>query len=102
MELAKVIGTVVATRKIKGIDGLKILMIQPLDDQLKPTRTPLAAVCALSVEAGQDDIVHWVTSRESTLALPETFVPVDAAITGVVDDVTVVDKGILDKNKIWD
>jgi len=102
MELARIIGTVIATRKTPGLNGLKMLMIQPLDDQLKPTHKPLAAVCTLGVEAGEGDLVHWVTSREAALALPDTFVPVDAAITGVVDEVTVIDKGIIDKEKIWE
>ena len=37
--------------------------------------------------AGEGDIVWWVGGREAALALPETFVPVDAAVVGIVDAV---------------
>lgn len=100
MQLAKVIGTVVATRKYEGLEGSKILMIQPLNDDLKPVGKPLAAIDA--AQAGPNDLVHWITAREATLALPEPFVPVDAAITGIVDDINQEDVGIVDKNTIFE
>jgi len=99
MQLAKVIGTVVATTKDQALNGMKILMIQPLTDTLKPSGGPIAAIDV--VEAGPNDLVHWVTSREASLALPESFVAVDAAITGIVDDINVedvpIDKDIFDE-----
>jgi len=85
MQLAKVIGTVVATIKDQRLTGLKILMIQPLTDELKNSGKPIAAID--TVQAGPNDLVYWVTAREATLALPDSFVAVDAAITGIVDDV---------------
>lgn len=85
MQLAKVIGTVIATKKNDALCGIKILMIQPLTDDLKATGNPIAAVDA--VQAGPNDLVHWVTAREASLALPDSFTPVDAAITGIVDAV---------------
>lgn len=85
MQLAKVIGTVVATIKQKELAGMKILMIQPLTDDLKNSGGPIAAID--TVQAGPSDLVYWVASREATLALPEPFVAVDAAITGIVDSV---------------
>jgi ethanolamine utilization protein EutN len=87
MQLAKVIGTIVATVKDPSLKGIKLLMIQPLTDKLKPSGKPLAAVDVL--QAGPGDLVHWVTSREACLVLPDTFSPVDAAITGIVDQVNV-------------
>lgn len=89
MQLAKVIGTIVASTKDQALKGMKILMIQPLTDALKPSGGPIAAID--TVQAGPNDLVHWVTSREAALALPETFVAVDAAITGIVDSVNVED-----------
>jgi ethanolamine utilization protein EutN len=87
MQLARVIGTVVATVKDPSLHGLKILMIQPLTDALKPSGGPIAAID--TVQAGPNDLVHWITAREAALALPNTFAPVDAAITGIVDDVNI-------------
>jgi len=99
MKLAKVIGTVVATRKIDSIGGLKILMIQPLDEKLNNSGEPVAAID--TVQAGYGELVYYTLARESSLALPEPFAPVDAAITGIVDQVNVEDPGIIDKDKIF-
>ena len=99
MKLASVIGTVVSTVKDPSIRGLKILMIQPLDDYQKPVGTPIAAID--TAKAGLGDIVWWIMSKEASLALPEPFTPVDATITGIVDHVYQSDVGILDKDKIF-
>lgn len=101
MQLAKVIGTVVATQKHKALEGIKILMIQPLNDDLKPAGKPVAAVDPI-VKAGLNDLVHWVTAREAALTLPDSFTPVDAAITGIVDQVNQEDVGILNKEEIFE
>lgn len=100
MQLARVIGTVVATTKDKALEGSKILMIQPLTDKLKPSGAPLAAID--TVQAGTGDLVYWITAREATLALPETFVPVDAAITGIVDQVNIETDKISNKEEIFE
>jgi ethanolamine utilization protein EutN len=85
MYLGRVIGTVVASRKVQGLTGAKLLLVQPLDDGLRPTGPIQAAVD--TVQAGPDDLVYLVGSREAALALEPSFVPVDAAIVGIVDDV---------------
>lgn len=99
MQLAKVIGTVVATVKDESLEGMKILMIQPLTDEMKPSGGPIAAVD--TVQSGPNDLVYWITAREASLALPKPFSPVDAAIVGIVDDVCVVDDGVKDREKIF-
>jgi ethanolamine utilization protein EutN len=100
MKLAKVTGTVVATKKVDCIKGLKILMIQPLDEKLQPAGGPVAAID--TVQAGYGDLVHYTLAREAALALPQPFAPVDAAITGIVDDVNVEDPGIVNKEEIFE
>lgn len=90
MKLARVIGTVVATVKDISITGLKILMIQPLDEKLETAGEPLAAID--TVQAGPKDLVHYTLARESAFALPNHNSPVDAAITGIVDAVTLEDR----------
>jgi len=86
MYLGRVIGTVVATRRYAGLDGVKLLMVQPLDDQLADKGDPHVAADA-TAQAGPRDVVTLVGSREAALALEETFVPVDAAIVAIVDQV---------------
>jgi ethanolamine utilization protein EutN len=85
MKLAKVIGTVVATQKYEGLEGKRLLLIQPLDHRHQPVGRPVVAVDA--VQAGHGDIVHTSSSREASLALTPSFVPVDSAIVGIVDQV---------------
>ncbi len=85
MYLGKVIGTVVAERKYEGLEGKKLLVVTPLDHKLQPTGDSQVAVD--TVRAGHGDLVYLVGSREAALALDPWFVPVDAAIVGIVDDV---------------
>jgi ethanolamine utilization protein EutN len=85
MELGKIIGTVVATRKDSSLEGLKLLLLQPLDERLNPRGEPLVSVD--TVRAGRGSIVLWVRSREASIALPRPHSPVDAAVVGIVDSV---------------
>ncbi|MBX3056261.1 MAG: EutN/CcmL family microcompartment protein [Anaerolineae bacterium] len=90
MQLAKVIGTVVATQKYEGLEGIKFLIVQPLSKQQQPKGEPVVAADA-TAHAGPDTLVFIVGSREAAQALPNTFVPVDHAIVGIVDDVNAGD-----------
>lgn len=85
MYLARVIGNVVATRKAEGLSGQKLLLVQPLDTAERPMGEPHVAVDV--AQAGLGDLVSCVGSREAALALEPSFVPVDAAIIGIVDQV---------------
>ncbi len=86
MQLARVMGTVVASQKYEGLAGIKFLIVQPLDRQRRPEGEPVVAADA-TAQAGPDELVFIVGSREAAQALPNTFVPVDHAIVGIVDDV---------------
>jgi ethanolamine utilization protein EutN len=85
MYLGRVMGTVVATRKAAGLQGAKLLVVQPLDHREHPNGELQVAVD--TVQAGPGDLVFLVGSREAALALDPWFVPVDAAIVGMVDAV---------------
>jgi ethanolamine utilization protein EutN len=85
--LGRVVGTVVARVKYEGLEGAKLLLVQPLDDQKEPAGPVEVAVD--TARAGTGDLVFLVGSREAALALDESFVPVDAAIVGIVDHVGV-------------
>ena len=86
MKFARVIGTVVASQKYQGLEGIKFLVVQPLDKRLADHGRPQVAADA-TAQAGQGSLVFIVGSREAAQALPEVFVPVDLSITGLVDDV---------------
>ncbi|MBN2695357.1 EutN/CcmL family microcompartment protein [bacterium] len=85
MKLARVIGNVVASIKDPSLLGEKLMVIQPLDDNLKNVGGLVVAVD--TVQAGPGDLVYYVLSREAALALKEPFSPVDASICGIVDDI---------------
>ena len=88
MQFARVIGTLVATRKAEGLEGVKFLIVQPLDKHRKPAGEPVIAADG-TAQAGPGELVFIIGSREAALALPEAFVPVDHAIVGIVDEVDV-------------
>ncbi len=85
MYLGRVVGTVVAERKYEGLGGQKLLLVQPVDEHREPSGGLEVAVD--TVRAGPGDLVFLVGSREAALALEPSFVPVDAAIVGIVDQV---------------
>ncbi|MBI5670747.1 MAG: EutN/CcmL family microcompartment protein [Chloroflexi bacterium] len=86
MKFARVIGNLVATQKVNGLDGVKFLIVQPLDIHRQPAGEPYVAVDATN-QAGMDELVFVIASKEAGFALPIEFVPVDAAVVGIVDDV---------------
>jgi ethanolamine utilization protein EutN len=96
MKLGRVIGTVVATVRAEGLEGIKFLLVQPLDKNRVPGGRPVVAADGVAM-AGPGDLVYYVSSREAALALPNTFVPVDDAIVGLVDQVDLVDRPELDR-----
>jgi microcompartment protein CcmK/EutM len=81
--LAKVVGTVVATRKDTGLHGVKLLVIQPINPDRTPAGKPLVAVD--TVGAGAAEEVFYVRGREASLPFLPDEVPADAAIIGIVD-----------------
>ena len=84
MYLARVTGRVVASQCYAGLEGVALQWIQPLDEAGAAMGGQLVA-CA-TVSTGPGDLVHFVDGREAALACPETFVPVDAAIMGFVEE----------------
>lgn len=85
MQLATVIGTLVATAKYTGLEGVKLLIVQPLDRDRQPQGEPVVAADSTG-QAGDGELVFIIASREAALTLPVTFVPVDHAIVGIVDE----------------
>ncbi|HPF14456.1 MAG: ethanolamine utilization protein EutN [Planctomycetes bacterium] len=84
MFLARVTGRVVVSTLYEGMQGVALQWIQPLDEAGAPQGAQMVACAA--IESGPGDLVEVVDGREAALALPdETFVPVDAAIVGYVE-----------------
>ncbi len=86
MQLARVTGTGVASVKADGLAGVRFLIVQPLSRKLEPEGGPVVAADGVHM-AGPGELVYIVGAREAAQAMPNTFVPVDHAIVGIVDAV---------------
>jgi ethanolamine utilization protein EutN len=86
LKLGRIVGTVVASTRVEGLEGVKLLIVQPLNKDLSPRGRAVVAADGVAM-AGPGELVYVVESREAALAMPEKFVPVDHAIVGIVDQV---------------
>lgn len=90
MKIGRVTGTVVSTRKLESLEGIKLLLVQPLDDKMQNSGNPLVA-CD-TVQAGTGDLVIYEGGREAALALDNWYNPSDAAVIGIIDQLDQVEK----------
>ena len=95
MLFGRVKGNAVCTIKYPGTEGLKLLIVQPLNKNMQPIGG--LQVAADVVQAGVGDLCVMVRSREAALAMPnEKFVPIDLALVGIVDELEVKPDGTYD------
>ena len=87
MQLARVIGDVVATRKDANLEGLKLLVLQPLTPEREPAGRTIVAVDAVGAGVGEE--VFFVRGKEASFPFYPVEVPTDAGIVGIVDHWTV-------------
>ncbi len=87
MKLGRVIGNVVCSQKVDSWEGVKLLLVQPLTENLEEAGDPVIA-CD-TVQAGPNDIVFYEGGREAALGLKNWFNPSDATIMGIVDIVNI-------------
>ncbi len=83
MQLARVIGTVVATVKNDSLEGRKLLVVQTLDGQLQPQGPSLVALDAIG--AGIGELVIWCRGKEASFPFKREDTPTDCTIVGIVD-----------------
>jgi ethanolamine utilization protein EutN len=83
MQLARVIGTVVATIKNESLHGRTLLVIQSLNKNLEPAGKPMVAVD--SVGAGVGELVFWCRGKEASFPFKREDTPTDCTIVGIVD-----------------
>ena len=88
MLLGRVIGQVVPCIVTPGLEGVPMLIVQPLDKSLKPKGRTIVAADATRM-AGEGELVAYEGGREAAMALDPVFVPVDHAIFAIVDGVQV-------------
>lgn len=83
MLLAKVIGTVVASRKEQSLEGLKFLLLRGIDADAKPTGPTVVAADA--VGAGEGEIVLFASGSSARQTTTTNNRPVDAVVMAIVD-----------------
>jgi ethanolamine utilization protein EutN len=87
MQIARVVGTVVVTRKDENLGGLTLLVVQPLTPEREAAGRPLVAVDAVGAGVGEE--VFFVRGKEASFPFYPTEPPVDAGIVGIIDHWTV-------------
>ena len=87
MYLARVVGRVVATIKQDTLANQTLQWIQPVDASGRESGPPVVAVDPIGL--GPGELCYYITSREASLTLWDTFAAVDAGIVGKVDEIQV-------------
>jgi microcompartment protein CcmK/EutM len=95
MQLAEVIGTVVATRKEQSLRGVKLLVLKTVDVNQKPVGSYVVAVDA--VGAGVGEIVLYASGSSSRMTELTKERPVDAIVMGIVDSLEIAGKFVYQK-----
>lgn len=90
MKLGVVVGSVICSVKSRSLDGVALLLVQPIDERGRASGTPLVA-CD-TAQAGPGDTVLYEGGREAAMALKHSFNPSDAAVLAVVDGVNISDE----------
>ena len=88
MEFGRIIGTVVATRKDPSLTGMRLAVVQPLDEDGTEVDRPLVAVDTAG-QAAIGEHVFYVTGADAMMGSiePHPLLPVDAAVVGILHDV---------------
>jgi microcompartment protein CcmK/EutM len=90
MQIARVVGSVVSTQKHRKFDGAKLLLVQPLDLDDTPRGVAFMAVDGVGAGVNERGLVV-LEGRAAGETLGKKWAPVDAAIVGIIDTVTVDD-----------
>ena len=88
MQIGRVVGTVVATQKHRKLDGAKLLLVQPLTLEGEPRGAAVLTIDSVGAGVGER-VLMVIEGRAAGAALRRKAAPVDAAIIGIVDEVTV-------------
>jgi microcompartment protein CcmK/EutM len=88
MLLGRVVGNVVATIKSPSLEGIKLLIVQPISRNGADKGRPVVALD--SVGAGAGETVYWCRGREASFPFLPVEVPTEATIVGIVDEINLL------------
>ncbi len=83
MKLGRIVGKVWGTIKDPQLQGIKLAIMQPVDENEVPLGNPVVAADLIGVR--EQDLVFWVSSAEATFPLENMQIPSDVSIVGLVD-----------------
>ena len=89
MQIARVVGTVVATQKHRKFEGAKLMLVQPLEGERHAARRPRCSPSTASAPASHERVLIVLEGRAAGEALGKKAAPVDAAIVGIIDHVDI-------------
>jgi microcompartment protein CcmK/EutM len=87
MQLGRVIGRVWSTVKNRGLEGQRLLIIQPVTPELASSGKPV--ICADAVGAGAGELVYWCRGKESSFPFLPAEVPTDHTVVAIIDQLHV-------------
>lgn len=87
MFLGRVIGRVWSTVKNENLTGQRLLIVQPVTPEMKPSGKRI--VCTDATGAGAGELIYWVRAREASFALLPGEVVTDGTIVGIIDHLDV-------------
>ena len=79
-----IVGSTICTIKYTGLEGVKLLIIQPVNRRMKPIG--IFEVAVDTVQAGVGDLCAFTKSHEASMTLENHDVPIDLATVGIIDD----------------
>ena len=85
MQLGTVVGTVVLTLKNETLNGVTLLLVQPMSSSREPVGRVIVAADSMGAGLGED--VFFVRGKEASFPFYPTEVPADAGIVGIVDEI---------------
>jgi ethanolamine utilization protein EutN len=88
MQIGRVIGTVVSTQKHRKLDGAKLLLVQPLALDGQPRGVAVLTIDSVGAGIGERVLIV-IEGKAAGAALRRKAAPVDAAIIGIIDEVTI-------------
>ena len=104
MFLARITGSIVSTQKVDELVGSKLLIVEPLrvneKDQSDLQPTGRSVVVVDTVGAGEGEVVLCVQGSSARFTPETKTLPIDAAIVGIVDTVTVKDVNIMSGGEV--
>jgi ethanolamine utilization protein EutN len=89
MKFGKIIGRVISTQKVESFEGLKLVLVQPMNEKLESAGDAIVAVDTLQSDVGQ--IIYFETSKEASRIIEKEMNPCDAAVMGIVDDINLTE-----------